>query len=100
MSTIIRLLSLNNGAPTPFDGGYLLRYDPDTPGVDANGNPMIATIEVTHEKSKALHFSSAADAIDYYRRPCSPPHDRRWDGELNRPLTAFNIEITGDGDEA
>jgi hypothetical protein len=93
MTHVIRIIGLNDGQPTPYDGKYLSKYDPDEPGHDPDGNPMWATVEVVEDKAKALHFRSAGDAMDLYRRICKPPREFRADGRPNRPLTAFTVDI-------
>ena len=85
----IKILGLNNGMPTPFDGQYVVEYDPARPGVDPEGRPMIAHLVTTPDRAKAKEYATAADALRELRRS----HGERFDGKPNRPLTAFTVVI-------
>ena len=86
---VIRLIGLISGLETPLDGQYLVEYDPRIPGSGANGAPMIAHIVVTPDESKAHRFPSAGEALECWKRS----HGTRPDGEPNRPLSAFSVEV-------
>jgi hypothetical protein len=53
------------------------------------GTPHILFTEYRH---MALRFPTGAAALECWRRQ-SPTHPFRPDGEPNRPLTAFSVEI-------
>lgn len=82
----IRLLSLADGRPFKGAGEYLVHFDPDT----GNGQGSLLT---TPDRDRAKHYPSSADALEEVLRPAAPPHDRRPDGGMNRPLTAYTVEI-------
>lgn len=73
---------------TPFDGQYVVEYDPSRPGTDPQGNPMLCHLVTTPDRDKALDLSPD-QAIALWRQD----HGLRPDGKPNRPLTAFTVEI-------
>ena len=86
---IIKLIGLINGGSTPFDGQYLVEYDPTRQGVDPNGDPMYAHIVCTPDPAKALQLTFA-EAAELWQKSAGT----RWDGKPNRPITAFSVEIS------
>lgn len=88
--TRIKILGLNSGQPTEFDGKWLMEYDPGRQGFDSTGRPMIAHVKVTDDPAKALQFDDPADALRLWQKP----DGIRTDGKPNRPLTAFHVEFT------
>ena len=86
---VLKIYGLANGGPTPFDGQYLVEYDPTRDGVDPNGDPMSAHLVTTPDVGKALKFQTAAEAMALWRKE----HGIRPDGLPNRPLTAFTVEV-------
>jgi hypothetical protein len=89
--TGIRILGLVAGEPSPFDGQWLVEYDPTRPGSDPHGRPMFAHIVTTPDAAKALRFPDVAAAVDYYRADSGLPYPR------NRPLTAFTVMFEDPG---
>lgn len=87
---VIRILGLVNGGKTPFDGKYLVHYDPSTAGFDDNGYPMTALIEASADPQYAARFKTADEAMEYWRMTSGRIRE---DGEPDRPLTAFTVEI-------
>lgn len=77
---------------SPFDGQYVVAYDPDKPGKAPDGKPMLATIETTPEPLHARLFDSPGEAMDCYRQ-VSAIKPLREDGRPNRPMTALMVEI-------
>jgi hypothetical protein len=65
---------------------YLASYDVDTDGLG------IPSITFTSERSKAMTWATAAEAMECWRQQ-SKVTPLRPDGRPNRPLTAFSIEI-------
>src|ERR1051325_3169749 len=88
--TRIKIIGLNLGMPTEFDGKWLCEYDPAQQGFDSTGRPMIAHIKVTEDPMKALMFDNPADALKLWLKT----DGLRVDGKPNRPLTAFHVEFT------
>lgn len=86
----IRLLGLGSGEPTPYDGQWLMEYDPRRPSVDPDGRPMLAHLVCTDDPSLAMRFETAAHAYAVWR--AASGHRRR-DGGTDRPLTAFTISL-------
>lgn len=84
---VIRLLHLVNDQPTPFDGQYVVEYDPSRDGVRIGW--MNFHLVTTPHLAEATRYTieQAADtylAVDA-RQPIRP------DGKPNRPLTAFHV---------
>lgn len=66
-------------------GRYLASYDPD-------GNSGFGDLALTTDPARAKRYpSTTAAAEDYRRRSTVLP--TRPDGEPNRPLTAYTVEI-------
>jgi hypothetical protein len=89
---VIQLIGCNAGE-TPFDGQYLKEYDPDRPGIDPRGIPMLAHIVATPFKGEAMRFPDAISAWDYWKQTSRTYPIREYDGRPNRPLTAFTITV-------
>jgi hypothetical protein len=89
---VIRVWGPLDGTRTPFDGQYLVEYDPDRSGHDPEGRPMLAHVVTTPHVADARTFPTAVEAWACWRQQSS-----RWptrpDGLPNRPLTAFTIEV-------
>lgn len=69
--------------PTWTPGGFLAEYDP------ALG---LASLKVTTDPARARRFDTAGEALKLWRAR-HPGIPTRPDGEPNRPLTAFHVEI-------
>lgn len=88
MSYLMRLVGLSNGQPHPYDGQYVVEYDPNGPA----DQPDVCTLTVTSDKSQARQFDSAWDAREYMMQP-DPRRPDRGDGKPSRPLTAFSVAM-------
>ena len=88
MSVRLKIIGLLGGSPTEFDGKFVKAYDPSyhLPGGEYDGG----ILEVTDDPDEALQFPYAAAAIECWRKS----HGIRIDGEPNRPLTAFTVELS------
>lgn len=84
----IKIIGMADGEPTPFDGQYVVEYDPTRDGVDPNGDPVMCHLITTPDKEKALHLRPA-EALEFWRKA----HGLRADGKPNRPLSAFTVQI-------
>lgn len=82
MPYVIQLILLVSGRPDPAEGLYVQHYDPGT-------YAGIGFVETTSDIDEARRFSEFQAALDYYRQPFG----MRPDGQPNRPLTAWTIEI-------
>lgn len=92
MSVVMKIEGLVNGEPSPFDGQYLVEYDPERDGTAPNGIPMSAHVVTTWDPGEAKEFPSAIEAGEEWKRVCKR-NPRRPDGKPNRPLTAFTVTI-------
>ena len=90
MSHILRLIGTVAGVPSPFDGQCVVHYDP-TP-IARGEQPILVT---TPFELMAKRFDTAADAIAYWKTDYGGYRD---DGKLDRPLTAWSIEVADIGD--
>lgn len=86
---VMQLIGLVSGEPTPFDGEYLLEYEPGREGTDPNGEPMLAHVVTTPNKEDAMRF---ADTLAARREWMRWDGNIRPDGRPSRPLTAFNVQ--------
>lgn len=95
MSAIIQLVGLASGEPTPFDGQYLVEYDPTRPGRSPDGREMLAHVVTTPDPAEARRFADAAEAHGVWTAPSGLPYPR------NAPLTAYTIALlpVGVGEE-
>lgn len=84
----LKILGLNTGEHTSFDGRYLVEYDPTRDGIDRDGNIMNCRLVTTSDPGKALN-TSADKLLELWKLS----HGIRADGKPNRPLSAFTVEI-------
>ena len=85
MSVVIRIVNLVGFGPTAETNRYAMDFD-----IAAhNGRGLIPT---TADISQAKHFATASDALEFWRTP-SRVRPLRPDGGINRPMTAFTVEI-------
>jgi len=86
----IKLVGLVSGDETEFDGQYLVDFDP-TPLIDEKGEEgEFIHLDTTEDPGKARVFRTAGEAYNFY---IAPSGRIRSDGELDRPLTSFSVEI-------
>ncbi len=83
------IIGLVNGEPSPFDGQWLVEYDPSRPGIDPEGKPLIAHVLTTPDPQQAREFPTIRDAEECWKQIFGT----RKDGRPNRPLTAFIVKI-------
>lgn len=84
---LLQLVALNSGQRTPYDGQFLVEYDPTRPGVDALGQRMLAHVVTTTRLDRARRFASAAEAHACRILPSGLP------SPADRPLTAYTTLI-------
>ena len=77
-------IAVNGGERVPV-GAFLETFD-----ANAHGGQGMATW--TTDRSKAMEFDSALQAFSFWKTQ-STVRPRRPDGQPNRPLTAFSVEI-------
>ena len=85
--TVIQIASLIDGTRTPFDGQYVVEYDPDR----APASPCCAHLVTTPDIESATRYTKL-EALELWRK-VDPEHPLRRDGKPNRPLTAFSVAI-------
>jgi len=88
----LEILGLVDGSPSPFDGQFLVEFDPDRPGVAPDGRPIIFHLVTTADSQEARIFADANEAHEFWRQ-VSKKNPIRPDGEPNRPLTIFTVAI-------
>lgn len=86
----MKLVGVLGVGPTPYDGLYLVDYDPDRTGTDPSGESMLCHLTATIDRSKARRFKSLGELHETWRQ-ASKKWPLRPDGRPNRPLTAFTI---------
>lgn len=89
---VIQIEGLVGQTSSPFDGEFLVEYDPERDGRDPQGAPMLAHIVTTPDREKAKRFANYPEASECWRRVCKRKPTRP-DGRPNRPLTAFTVAI-------
>lgn len=72
------------GDKTEFDGKYVKSYDPH--------DGLRGKLVVTANLQDANQFADAEDAIEVWQT-VNRNHPIRPDGQPNRPLTAFTVEL-------
>jgi hypothetical protein len=92
---VIRILA-SMWHKSPFDGQWLVEYDPSRPGIDPQGTPMLAHVVTTSDRSKAMRLPTWIAAHSLW---CQESDTVREDGMRDRPLTAFAICIEPDDDD-
>jgi len=91
---IIRIVGTTDGIATAFDGKYLKEYDPMRDGIEPNsGDVMIMHLVVVDKPEDAALFEDAQAALDCWRQR---GRGFRPDGNWNRPLTGFTVEVMDD----
>lgn len=83
----IKIIGRVDGRPSPFDGQWVVDYDPKRPGTDPDGKPMTIHLRCSPDRAQARRFPNPVAAHDYWRTPSGKPHP------ADRPLTAFHIMI-------
>ncbi len=91
--TLVRIVCLGRPdrpkGPTPFDGQWLVEYDPTRDGVDANGAPLFAHLVTTPDRARARVFATAGEVTDCLwaasGRRAGP------EGRPDRPIMAFTL---------
>lgn len=73
------------GRPTPFDGQWLVEYDPTRPGTGPNGQPMSAHIVCSPNLADAHRFPDTAAAHACWTAQSGKPWPK------NAPLTAYTV---------
>lgn len=92
--TVVRLVGLAHGEPSPADGLWLVDYDPRGDGFYIDGERQrercFCMLHVTRDHAKAKQFENAGDAFEFWRMPSGKT---RPDGKPDRPLTAYTVDI-------
>jgi len=94
---VMQIIGPVHGAPTSFDGQYIIEYDPSQQGFSPDGSPMLCLLRTTPDISEATHYTDIMAALCVYQQFDGV----RSDGKPNRPLTFFHVEfrsVSSDGD--
>jgi len=89
----VRLLALSDGSLHEQSFQYVIAYNPDLHREDGayDGGDLITTFD----PAAAARFATIEEAMALWRaQPSCGCHATRPDGCPNRPLTAFNVEIS------
>lgn len=89
---LIHIVSYAGEEPTPFDDQYVVDYDPGKPSVASDGTELPFTLVTTPDKTKARAFADMNQAFECWRKSHGT---RPWDGQPNRPMTAWHVEFEG-----
>lgn len=87
---VIRIIGINDGTPTDYDGQWVVEYDPTRAGVSPSGQPMTAHLVATADRSRARRFNDAAALYALVRATTGR---LRPDGRPDQPMTAFHLAI-------
>lgn len=87
MPYIIEIVCLADGQRHPYDGSYVVTYDPSV-----GSQPGECLLDVTRDPACARAFPTAMEAVAYTRQ-VDQRQPVRPDGRPNRPLTAFTLSI-------
>jgi hypothetical protein len=90
MSYTIKVLQVASTGATPAKALWIRSYTPPHPA-DRYGT---GHLELTDKPERALRFPDSPAAFKFWKQQ----YGRRRDGKPNRPLTAFTVEISADGD--
>lgn len=86
MDIVLRLGPRADGVVTPQSGLFVVHYDPR---IEDDG---AFRLDLSDDIKEARGFSTVGEAADYIRQPCpNVPYDGP--GHLNRPLTAYHIQL-------
>jgi len=85
MPAVIKIVQRADGSFTPEAGQYVVQFDHDA----GRGRGFL---DCRPELVYALRFPDAAAAMEFWRRD-SRLRPVRPDGQPNRPLTAYTVEI-------
>jgi hypothetical protein len=83
---VIQIIGLAAGHPHPYDGQYVVDYDP-TPLARGERPILVTTNDIGH----ARQFDNPLLAFRFWKMDSGATRD---DGKPDRPLTAFTVEIT------
>lgn len=85
MSYVLKIWGWAGGQEPLADGQFLKAFDEADDG-------SLSTVEFTANTDNAMKFESLSDAFSFWKTQ-STTVPLRPDGEPNRPLTAFNVEV-------
>lgn len=90
--SVVRLVCLGHpdapGPRTPYDGQWLVEYDPTRPGVDPHGEPMRAHLVTTADRSQARVFHTAQELTECLFQATGGPGPQ---GRPDRPIMAYTL---------
>jgi hypothetical protein len=84
---VVKVLTLVDGTPTEHTGRFLVSYDP-------HWDDGLGKIETTAELSEATVWNLR----EWHELYSTASGVRPWDGKPNRPITAWNLELSNPED--
>ena len=91
--TVVRIICWGRpDAPlgvTPFDGQWVVEYDPTRGGADPAGNRMLAHLVTTPDRAQAWVFTDATELTDCLFRESGRRDGPQ--GRPDRPIMAFTL---------
>jgi hypothetical protein len=85
--TIIRIVGLSNGEPTPHDGKYVREFHPE------EGPVGVGVLKTTFDITRAKVFKDFSEAHRMWTAMDTREPTRPWDGKPNRPMTMWTVEF-------
>lgn len=67
-------------APSPYEGQFVVRYEPE---------PLPPVLVTSLDPNDALQFKDITEALELWRKPSGRTRE---DGKPDRPLTAWTVE--------
>lgn len=83
----ILLLTLSDGTPTELTNTFVVEYDPTV--LMEDGGYDGGLLRTTRDPSKAKEFADIQAVQECWMQS----YGLREDGEPNRPLTAYNVQV-------
>jgi hypothetical protein len=83
----LHLLTLVDGTPHEYTDTFVVEFDPTVHREDGTYDGGL--LRVTRDPSQARQFANFEELARYWQQD----YGLRADGEPNRPLTAFNVEV-------
>jgi hypothetical protein len=85
---VVRIIGLVDGRRNEHSGTWLESFDPER-----GRDPYRGQLRSTGQLARARHFDSQPDAHAYWTQRSKRQPARPWDGQPNRPMTAYTIMV-------
>lgn len=87
MIVVMQIVGLASGEHHPFDRMYVKEFDPSVRRDDGSYDGGRLVVVSTPEEART--FADQTEALEYWKQS----YGIRPDGEPNRPLTAFTVNV-------